>query len=180
MSLTLCGQGSKDLVESKRLPWIFPIFWWYHNCDGSIFYSRNTAWGTYFSRMERSHSTINSDISWWQEKKRLFRMLRWIVNEEKKRLWREAIPLRSCIWLYSLRFSSTTLWYPEAAWETIRKWLPNTTQNDDKHQMFGRKKFKITDVQSLYTKLCKVFRALQFELFYPRLNSWNITFQILQ
>lgn len=37
------------------------------------------------------------------------------------------IPLRSCIWLYNLRFSSRTLWYPEAALDRVYKCFPVTT-----------------------------------------------------
>jgi len=33
-------------------------------------------------------------------------------------------PFRSCTWLYSLRFSSRTLWYPEAAWARPCRCLP--------------------------------------------------------
>lgn len=52
-------------------------------------------------------------------------ILHYLYHKEQKR-----VPLRSCIWLYSLRFSSRTLWYPEAAWERVCTCFPDTEKKE--------------------------------------------------
>lgn len=123
---TLSRRWPKDLVEAER-SLAFPMFRRSTDSDISIFYIINSAEMIGLPRQERSHTTVNPDTS-CSNKTVTIESIEWsCIRLTPCRLQICFLPLRSWTWLYSFRFSSRTLWYPEAAW--ARPWMCIPTKN---------------------------------------------------
>lgn len=92
------------------------------------------------------------------------------------------LPLRSWTSLYSLRFSSRTLWYPEAAWAKPRMCVPakKTKLCKIQHLILQKKKIQHLIHLSENTKRRRGTKARKVEWFYhkslPRLVNSSRNF----
>lgn len=134
-------------------------------------------------RKERPDSTINSNITWRQNKPAF------IYNVDLNPVpsappMHKIIPLRSCIWLYNLRFSSRTLWYPEAALDRVFKCFPIATWRQIRYQTIGLTLEGINvhecNKDQLFTKFSELLRVVPSQLFHARLDRRNTTSQLLE
>lgn len=126
-SLTLGGRRTKNLVESEQLlPLI--IFGGCDYWDSLIIKSFCNAQTSWLSRQKGSYSTIHPYISCQNPNNNtLFHQYtnrsKFMYDSSNVQIIRN-LPLRSCTWLYSLRFSSRTFWYREATLAREFKCLP--------------------------------------------------------